>query len=312
MKKTLISVFAITSLVTVSLVALKCRLKPPKKEVFNFDEPLKEEEQEVLDENKQLKYDTQNKLEEIKLQIEVLFDLSKKFPSKPDQFEERILRSYDTHLRIALEYAINAMDIVQLFLNSALQKKTSNSHDTVLNSISANVKEIALHLSIYDFFYPLKKQFSLKDIISSLSQTLEFMEDAKRDGMLLTSSVDFPVEKQKAIADIGIAHEFSKEKIRTDGIEEADFFTKKAKMILSNKGESNKAEIKVLGYIIRQVIRAHEKGTNVVVFKYSNYLKKERNSFVYLVEHLDEIEQSPKVLNVKVTAFYIAIYFERK
>ena len=40
MKKTLISVFAITSLVTVSLVALKCRLKPPKKEVFNFDESL--------------------------------------------------------------------------------------------------------------------------------------------------------------------------------------------------------------------------------------------------------------------------------
>ncbi len=40
MKKTLISVFANTSLVTVSLVALKCRLKPPKKEVFNFDESL--------------------------------------------------------------------------------------------------------------------------------------------------------------------------------------------------------------------------------------------------------------------------------
>lgn len=40
MKKTLISVLAITSLVTVSFVALKCRLKPPKKEVFNFDESL--------------------------------------------------------------------------------------------------------------------------------------------------------------------------------------------------------------------------------------------------------------------------------
>ena len=43
MKKTLIFVFAITSLVTVSLVALKCRLKPPKKEVFNSEEPLKED-----------------------------------------------------------------------------------------------------------------------------------------------------------------------------------------------------------------------------------------------------------------------------
>lgn len=53
MKKTLISVIALTSLVTASLVALKCRLKPPKKEVFNFVEPLKEEEQEVLDENEE-------------------------------------------------------------------------------------------------------------------------------------------------------------------------------------------------------------------------------------------------------------------
>jgi hypothetical protein len=188
MKKTLISVFAITSLVTVSLVALKCRLKPPKKEVFNFEEPLKEEEQEVLDENRQLKYDTQNKIEEIKLQIDVLSDLCKKFPSKPDQFEERILSSYDIKLRIALNYTINAMDIVQLFLDSTLQKKTSNSPNTVLNSISVNIKEIALHLSIYDSFYPLKEQFSLRDIISKLSETLEFMEDAESVGMLLTSS----------------------------------------------------------------------------------------------------------------------------
>lgn len=239
MKKTLISVFAITSLMTVSLVALKCRLKPPKKEVFNFEEPLKEEEQEVLDENRQLKYDTQNKIEEIKNQIQVLSVLSKKFPSKPDQFEERILRSYDTHLRFALQYAINAMDIVQLFLNSSLQKMTSNSHDTVLNSISANVKEIALHLSIYDSFYPLKKQFSLKDIISNLSQTLEFMENAESDGMLLTSSFPQPIEAEK--------------------YEEDDFFYKKAKMILSNKEDSNsvmsqlKKRLLKKGSIIRKV-----------------------------------------------------------
>ncbi|MDT2887960.1 hypothetical protein [Lactococcus lactis] len=468
MKKTLISVFAITSLVTVSLVALKCRLKPPKKEVFNFEEPLKEEEQEVLDENRQLKYDTQNKIEEIKLQIDVLSDLCKKFPSKPDQFEERILSSYDTKLRIALNSTINAMDIVQLFLDSTLQKKTSNSPNTVLNSISVNIKEIALHLSIYDSFYPLKEQFSLRDIISRLSETLEFMEDAESVGMLLSSSsaefnqygandkglqnsekkdenipiignteggqkeflepnihlksspeqlyvyqdfshslgdvilsnqlkiedvpqelrllggsqlyqkawlhsrkhsdveqyvltlqlllndvksfkgngvwtrgearrlvleglingldlfnedkslIDFIAEQKNNLEDIGILYDpdyssvFSKEKIRKDENEEDDFFSEKAKIILSNKAESNKAEIKVLGYIIRQVIRSHEKGINVVVFKYSNYLKKARNSFEYLVKHLDEIEQSPKVLRVKVTAFYIAIYFERK
>lgn len=460
MKKTLIPIFAFTSLLTANLIALKFKYKPPKKEIFNFDEPLKEEEQEVLDENKQLKYDTQNKIEEINLQIEVLSDLSKKFPSKQDQFEERILSSYNTNLRIALNYAINAMDIVQLFLDITLQKKTSNSPDTVLNSISANLKEIALHLSIYDSFYPLKEQFSIRDIISKLSQTLEFMEDAESDGMLLTSSsaesnqydfseksdenitiigntgggqqeflhpnilvnnspeqlyiyqdfshslgdvilsnqlkiedipqelrllggsqlyqkawlhsrkhsdveqyvltlqlllndvksfkgngvwtrgearrlvleglingldlfnedkalIDFIAEQKDNLEDIGILYDpdyssvFSKEKIRKDENEEDDFFSKKAKMILSNKEDSNKAEIKVLGYIIRQVIRAHEKGINVVVFKHSNYLKKERNSFVYLVEHLDEIEQSPKVLRVKVTAFYIAIYFKK-
>ncbi|MCT0056318.1 hypothetical protein [Lactococcus lactis] len=53
MKKTIISVFSITSLVAVNLIALKFRLKPLKKEVFNFDEPLKEEEQEMSDEDKQ-------------------------------------------------------------------------------------------------------------------------------------------------------------------------------------------------------------------------------------------------------------------
>lgn len=72
MKKTLISVFAITSLVAISFVALKCRLKPPKKEVFNFDEPIKKEKQDVLAENKKLKYDTQNKIENIPLIDELI------------------------------------------------------------------------------------------------------------------------------------------------------------------------------------------------------------------------------------------------
>lgn len=72
MKKTLISVFAITSLVAISFVALKCRLKPPKKEVFNFDEPIKKEKQDVLAENKKLKYDTQNKIENIPQKLRLI------------------------------------------------------------------------------------------------------------------------------------------------------------------------------------------------------------------------------------------------
>ncbi|MGV8956207.1 hypothetical protein [Lactococcus lactis] len=114
--------------------------------------------------------------------------MSKKFPSKADPFEKRILSSYDTHLRIALDNSVDALDIVQLFIDSPLKKATLDRHDTVLNSISVNVKEIALHLSIYDSFYPLKKQYSLKDIIYNLNQTLQFMVNAERDGMLLTSS----------------------------------------------------------------------------------------------------------------------------
>ncbi|MDG4977414.1 hypothetical protein [Lactococcus lactis] len=459
MKKTLIPIFAFTSLLAANLIALKFKYKPPKKEVFNFDEPLKEEEQEMSDEdkqsvemqeNKQLKYDTKNKIEEIQRQVELLNDLQKKFPLNPDQFEKRIMDSYDASLRNALDYAINALDTTQIFIESPLKKMTLDRPSMVLSSISANLKEIASHLLIYDSFYPLKKQYCLESIITELKCSLTFLQGAEEEGMLLTTSstessqndfndkrfesgekkdervvisgnneggqqefvepnilknispepteaydeilsnqlkiedipleyrnrdvyslsfryarghsieryveicrillddiesfgnnkppmtrgegiqlfagyfingfdffkdnkalADFAVEKQNALEDIGIFREFSKKKKRMDENEESDFFSKKAKMILSNKEESNKAEIKVLGYIIRQVIRAHEKGINVVVFKYSNYLKKERNSFVYLVEHLDEIEQSPKVLRVKVTAFYIAIYFKK-
>ncbi|MCT3125954.1 hypothetical protein [Lactococcus lactis] len=72
MKKTLISIVALTSLVTVSSVALKCRLKPPKKEVFNFDEPIKEEKQDVLAENKKLKYNTQNRIENIPQKLRLI------------------------------------------------------------------------------------------------------------------------------------------------------------------------------------------------------------------------------------------------
>lgn len=197
MKKTLISVFSITSLVTVSLVALKCRLKPPKKEVFNFDEPLKEEEQEMSDEdkqsvemqeNKQLKYDTKNKIEEIQRQVELLNDLQKKFPLNPDQFEKRIMDSYDASLRNALDYAINAIDTTQLFIDRPLKKLTLNRPSTVLFSISGNVKEIASHLSIYDSFYPLKKQYCIENIISELNCSLTFLQCAEAKGMLLTSS----------------------------------------------------------------------------------------------------------------------------
>ncbi|MGV8976243.1 hypothetical protein [Lactococcus lactis] len=46
MKKSIISVITITSLLAVTLAALKFRLKPPKKEFFSFEELLKEEEQE--------------------------------------------------------------------------------------------------------------------------------------------------------------------------------------------------------------------------------------------------------------------------
>lgn len=197
MKKTLISVFAFTSLVTVSLVSLKFRLKPPKKEVFNFDEPLKEEEQEVLDEykqsieiqeNKQLKYDTKNKIEEIQRQVELLNDLQKKFPLNPDQFEKRIMDSYDASLRNALDYAISAIDTTQLFIDRPLKKMTLNRPSTVLYSISGNVKEISSHLSIYDSSYPLKKQYCIENIISELNCSLAFLQRAEAKGMILTSS----------------------------------------------------------------------------------------------------------------------------
>lgn len=197
MKKTIISVFSITSLVAVNLIALKFRLKPLKKEVFNFDEPLKEEEQEVLDEdkqsvefqeNKQQKYDTQNKIEEIQHQVELLNALQKKFPLNPDQFEKRIMDSYDASLRNALDFAIKAIDTTQLFIDHPLKKLTLDRPSTVLSSISANVKEITSHLSIYDFSYPLKKQYCIEDIIAELNCTLTFLQGAESEGMLLTSS----------------------------------------------------------------------------------------------------------------------------
>lgn len=197
MKKTIISVFSITSLVAVNLIALKFRLKPPKKEVFNFDEPLKEEEQEVLDEdkqsvefqeNKQQKYDTQNKIEEIQHQVELLNALQKKFPLNPDQFEKRIMDSYDASLRNALDFAIKAIDTTQLFIEHPLRKLTLDRPSNVLSSISANVKEIASHLSIYDFSYPLKKQYCIEDIIAELNCALTFLQGAESEGMLLTSS----------------------------------------------------------------------------------------------------------------------------
>lgn len=197
MKKTIISVFSITSLVAVNLIALKFRLKPLKKEVFNFDEPLKEEEQEMSDEdkqsieiqeNKQLKYDTKNKIEEIQRQVELLNDLQKKFPLNPDQFEKRIMDSYDASLRNALDYAINAIDTTQLFIDSPLKKMTLNRPSPVLSSISGNVKEIASHLSIYGSSYPLKKQYCIENIISELNCSLTFLQRAEAKGMLLTSS----------------------------------------------------------------------------------------------------------------------------
>ena len=123
---------------------------------------------------------------------------------------------------------------------------------------------------------------------------------------------DFVVENQEALDDFGILHElnyssnFSKENIRTDENEEADFFSLKAKML-----HSNKSEIKVLGYIIRRIIQAHEQGADFIVFKNFKYFKKQRYSYLYLVEHADEIEQSKNILRVVVKDIYVAIYFER-
>lgn len=54
MKKSIISVITIPSLLAVTLAALKFRLKPPKKEFFSFEESLKEKQalnlQDVLNE----------------------------------------------------------------------------------------------------------------------------------------------------------------------------------------------------------------------------------------------------------------------
>ena len=319
---------ALTLLIAANLVALKFRLKPPKKEVFNFDEPLEEEEQAVLDEDKQSfesqeniqqKYDTQNKIEEIQHQVELLNALQKKFPLNPDQFEKRIMDSYDASLRNALDYAINAIDTTQLFINRPLKKMTLNRPSTVLSSISGNVKEIASHLSIYDSSYPLKKQYCIENIISELNCSLAFLQRAEAKGMLLTSSSaeanqdDFndnglqsSEKKDDRVKIIGDIEDFQHE------IFEPDFFSQKAKVVLSNIEESNKAEIKVLSYIIRHVIQAHEQGVNVVAFKNSKYFKRQRSSFEYLVEHANEIEQSQKVLKVVVTTLYVAIYFKRK
>ncbi|WP_242327083.1 hypothetical protein [Lactococcus lactis] len=54
MKKSIISVITITSLLAVNLAALKFRLKPPKKEVFSFEESLKEGKQERVQKEKQV------------------------------------------------------------------------------------------------------------------------------------------------------------------------------------------------------------------------------------------------------------------
>lgn len=153
----------------------------------NF-EKVKKDELVEIQENKQQKYDTQNKIEEIQHQVELLNALQKKFPINPDQFEKRIMDSYDAGLRNALDYAIKAIDTTQLFIDSPLKKLTLDRPSTVLSSISANVKEIASHLSIYDSSYPLKKQYCIEDIIAELNWTLTFLQGAEAKGMLLTSS----------------------------------------------------------------------------------------------------------------------------
>lgn len=242
MKKYLKLLIELSPIISASAIALK--FKPPKKEVFNFNNPLNEEkydmddleyqhmlnemtsdywehragkatrfpnanacdkgnktntlgvrvsninqlkEKDMLDENKQLKYDTQNKIEEIEQQIELMIDLQRKFPSHPDQFEKRIMAGYDTDLRLALSYTLSALETVQLFLDSPLKKMNSDRSGIILTSISDNIKELALHLSIYDSFYPRKMQYSIKDIITELNCALNFLQDAEEEGMLLIS-----------------------------------------------------------------------------------------------------------------------------
>lgn len=159
-----------------------------KEDIESNFEKVKKEELVEMQENKQQKYDTQNKIEEIKLQIELLNDLQKKFPLNPDQFEKRIMDNYDASLRNALDYAISAIDTTQLFIDRPLKKLTLERPSMVLSSISANVKEIASHLSIYDSSYPLKKQYCIENIISELNCSLAFLRSAEAKGMLLTSS----------------------------------------------------------------------------------------------------------------------------
>lgn len=66
MKRYLKLIIALSPIISASAIALK--FKPPKKEVFNFVEPLKESEQEVKEKEEKslISNDTQNLLNDIK------------------------------------------------------------------------------------------------------------------------------------------------------------------------------------------------------------------------------------------------------
>lgn len=322
MKKTIISVFSITSLVAVNLIALKFRLKPPKKEVFNFDEPLKEEEQELLDEYNQ--YDFSDKrIQSSEKKDENITIIGNTEGGQKEFVEPNILlKSSSEQPYVYQDFCHSLGDVIlsnqmkiedvpqelRLLGGSQLYQKAW-LHNREHFDVERYILTFRLLLNDIKSFKGngvWTRKEAIKLILDELINGLDFFNENK-------FLIDFIIDQKDTLEGFGILYgpdyssAFSKEKIRTDENEEADFFSLKAKML-----HSNKSEIKVLGYIIRRVIHAHEQGADFIVFKNFKYFKKQRYSYLYLVEHADEIEQSKNILRVVVTDIYVAIYFERK
>lgn len=101
---------------------------------------------------------------------------------------------------------------------------------------------------------------------------------------------------------------FLKENIREAEKEKPGIFPKKGKFPLSIKEER-----KILGYIIRKVVRSRMYGHSFMMFYNHNskVSKKQQQAYKYLISHLDEIKQSLNAEDIDVTETNVTIYFKK-
>lgn len=325
MKKTIISVVALTSLIAAIMVVLKFRLKPPKKEVFNFVKPLKESEQEVKEKEEEslISNDTQNLLNDIKN------DYVKRRAGKATNF---IVKAGDLNEQRQREYVDPNILIKNPSESSYASQKLDQSVEEALLSSRLEIEDIPQEnrkLDDYIRSFKCAREISVDRYIEICRLLLEDIQSlteksamTKKEGKRLLSDTvingydyfedkealdNFIIEQEEALGStIGLFRD------PNYSAEEFDKNVNNHSKDVIDLVYSAKEDLKTLSYIGRQIRNSQIRGIGFAIIVNSKYFKRPRKAYEYLVEHADEWRETPEVSDVVISDISVKISFERK